>query len=107
MRVERYSLADKAHEELTRTGFSSEVAEVLVASHPNLRKGRRSRLYSTKQEIPLESGQTPWPAPYLSALVFEKMLKKMGIERADLIITIITVLGGSPDQLTRYRNRLA
>lgn len=107
LRVEQYTLLDMALEELAEAGLSPEVAERLVGPHSGLKKGRRSRLRSTNLEIPVQSGQTPWPAPYVSALVFEAMLNKKDKSTSQLITDVILCLGGSPDHLARYRNRLA
>ena len=106
LRVEKYSLADQAREELIAAGLSEEVAEQLVASQPALKQGRRSRLYATKQTVPLQTGPTPWPAPFVSALVFEAMLKRRDDQFPELVNKIVIALGGSPDQLVRYCERL-
>ena len=79
----------------------------MLESRPNLKKGRKCRVYSTQLEIPVQSGQPPWPAPYVAALVLESMLKKKDKKRTDLISRIVICLGGSPDQLARYRKRLS
>jgi hypothetical protein len=107
LRVEKYSLADQAREELIAARLSEEVARLLAESLRTLKHGRRSRFYATKQAVPLQSGPTPWPAPFVSALVFDAMLKRREEELPELINKIVIALGGSPDQLARYRQRLA
>ena len=107
LRLEHYSLADKALEEFLAAGISQEVAEWIITSNPNLKKGHRRRLYSTKLEIPIQSGQPPCPAPYVATLILESMLKKKNKGSSELINKIIGALGGSPDQLKRYRKRLS
>ena len=107
LRLERYSLADKALEEFLAAGISQEVAEWIITSNSNLKKRHRHRLYSTKLKIPIQSGQIPWPAPYVTTLILESMLKKKNRGSSELINKIITALGGSPDQLIRYRKHLS
>ena len=107
LRLEQYSLYDKAMEELLEKGHSLDVAIAMLAPNKNLRKGRLCRLYTTKLEIPIQSGQPPCPAPYVATLILESMLKKKNKGSSELINKIIGALGGSPDQLKRYRKRLS
>jgi len=78
LRIEKYNLADQAEAEFIQKGHSVDVARALVANYPNLKKGRRNRIYSTKQEIALKPGPAPWPVPFVVSLVLEAMLKKRG-----------------------------
>jgi len=107
LRIGQFNLADKALDEAIKAGFSPEIAAKMVAKLPSLRKGRRSKLYSIDFEIPVRSGQTPWPAPYVATLVLEAMLQTKEQSNSQLMPEVIACLGGSPDQLARYRKRLA
>jgi hypothetical protein len=106
MRVEKYSLVEKAREELTELHLSAEVIDHLTSPLQSSRKGRRSRLASTKQDLPVRPGPAPWPAPFVSVLVLEAMLEQHGEKNPELINKIVIALGGSPDQLGRYGTRL-
>ena len=107
LRLEQYSQYDKAMEELIERGHSQEVAMAILAPNKSLKKGRQCRVYSTKLEIRIQSGQPPSPAPYVATLVLESMLNKKNKGSSELTNKIITALGGSPDQLIRYRKRLS
>ncbi len=107
LRVEKYSLGEQVCEELTALPLSAKVVDQVTASLGKFAKERRSRLASTKQAIPIRPGSTPWPAPFVSALVFEAKLERRGQKQPECINKIVVALGGSPDQLDQYRLRLA